>query len=139
MHKCRFRHTALAALLISLILSLESNAAMGASPQELYDDFALDARLSREYSALELRAYLKTGLIASYGNPEIKARLDQTALELLEREMPPFTISRLAIAALAAACLAACTLVPWLYRRREERTRPASQASGDPVKNNVVH
>lgn len=97
---------------------------MGVSPQALYNDFAVNGQLTRDYTASELGTCLESSSVALYGDPEIKARLDEAVLASLGPRSSPWTPTRLVVTAAVAICLAVCALLPWLLLRR--RTFPCS-------------
>ncbi len=90
----------------SLVLTLLLSAtAMAWTPQEIYDDFAQNGKLTRDYTDDELRAYLDDSTIAMYGSKDITDRLDDAIMDLLERETFPFTGFQMMIAGMVVVVL----------------------------------
>jgi hypothetical protein len=92
----------LGSLVITLLLT---TVAMAWTPQEIYDDFAQNGKLTRDYTDAELRAYLDDATVAMYGDKGIKDRLDDAVMDLLERETFPFTGFQLMIAGIVVVVL----------------------------------
>ena len=70
----------LGTLIFALVVS--GVAVAGYTPQDIYDDFAADGDLDRNYSDAELNAYLNDAQIHEYGDNSITDRLDDKVLEL---------------------------------------------------------
>lgn len=50
--------------------------AQAASPQDIYNDYAVDSALTGPYTAAELQAYLDDATIDQYGDPAVRNPLD---------------------------------------------------------------
>ena len=90
-------------LVISLVVT---GVALAATPQEIYDDYALNGPFPADkYSDADLRAYLNDATLAQYGDPTVKDQLDNYVNELLTRETFPFTGFQMMIAGIVAVVL----------------------------------
>jgi hypothetical protein len=65
----------LATVTILLVLGLVA-VAQAASPQDIYNDYAADGKLTGPYTKAELQAYLDDAAIDEYGNPTVTEPLD---------------------------------------------------------------
>jgi hypothetical protein len=93
----------LGVIVISLMIT---SVALAATPQQIYDDFAVNGPFSEgKYTDPELRAYLNDALLAQYSDPTIKGRLDDLVDDFLTRDTFPFTGFQLMIAGLVAVAL----------------------------------
>ncbi|MCE5254627.1 MAG: hypothetical protein LLG45_10575 [Actinomycetia bacterium] len=93
----------LGALAITILVS--TGAVAGWSPQDIYDDFAANGALTRDYTDAELQAYLNDATLAQYGDKEIQDRLDDAVMDLIDREVFPFTGFQLMIAGIVVVVL----------------------------------
>jgi len=98
----RVVYLVLGALLLTFLLT---TAAMAWTPQQIYDDFAQNGKLTRQYTDAELRAYLNDATIAGYADRVVKSRLDTTVMGLLNRSTFPFTGFQLMIAGIVVVAL----------------------------------
>jgi hypothetical protein len=89
-------------LVITLLLA---TVAMAWTPQEIYNDFAANGKLTRDYTDAELRAYLNDATLAQYADQDIKDRLDSAVKDILDRDEFPFTGFQLALAGIVVVCL----------------------------------
>jgi len=95
----------LGALVIALVMT---SAAMAATTEEIYNDFADDGQLNgtkAPYLDQDLRSYLNDATLHQYGNPTIIDRLDDRVNEELTRDTFPFTGFQLMIAGVVAVIL----------------------------------
>jgi hypothetical protein len=93
-------------ILGSLVLTLLlSTTAMAWTPQEIYDDFAQNGKLTRDYTDNELRAYLNDSSLDQYGDRDVKDRLDDAIMDLLDRETFPFTGFQMMVAGIVVVVL----------------------------------
>jgi hypothetical protein len=83
------------AIVINLLLTTVALA--GWTPQDIYDDFVANGKLTRTYTDAELRAYLNDASLAQYSKNDIKTRLDTIVKDLLTRDEYPFTGFQIAI------------------------------------------
>jgi len=93
----------LGSIVITLLFSAVALA--GWTPQDIYNDYAQNGKLTRDYTEAELRAYLNDATLAQYGNPAIKDPLDQVVLDLINRDVFPFTGFQLMIAGIVVVVL----------------------------------
>jgi hypothetical protein len=90
----------------SLVLTLLLTAAAVAwTPQDIYDDFAQNGALTRDYTNKELRDYLDSAPAVAYGDVDLTDRLDDAVMDLLDRETFPFTGFQMMIAGIVVVCL----------------------------------
>lgn len=113
----RWGRTGVAACVVVLGMLIASSAALAASPNQIYRDFADNGRFDRTYSAAELRATLQSATIQGYGTPAVVApmnaaiqqRLGQPAGQALgvtqQRGTLPFTGLDLALIVAGAVFL----------------------------------
>jgi hypothetical protein len=92
----------LASIVITLLVT---TAALAWTPQDIYNDFATNGKLTRDYTTAELRAYLNDATLAQYADQDIKDRLDQAVYDLIDRDEFPFTGFQLMIAGIVVVCL----------------------------------
>jgi len=92
----------LGSLVITLLLT---TGALAWTPQDIYEDFATNGKLTRDYTETELRAYLNDATGAQYYDKEIKDRLDDVVMDLIDRETFPFTGFQLMIAGIVVVVL----------------------------------
>src|SRR5680860_1889963 len=94
------RRTLLVLGLTAAAVLLFGSAALAATPQDIYDDFADDGTLDATYTQAELQAYLDDATLHQYGSPSVLDPLDDRAGVLLgamkageegERDTFPFT------------------------------------------------
>jgi len=71
--------------------------AMAWTPQDIYNDFATNGKLTRDYTDAELRAYLNDATLAQYADQDIKDRLDSVVKDLINRDEFPFTGFQIAL------------------------------------------
>jgi hypothetical protein len=91
------------AIVINLLLATVALA--GWTPQDIYDDFVTNGKLTREYTDAELRAYLNDASLAQYANSDTKNRLDTVVKDLLARDEYPFTGFQIAILVVVVVAL----------------------------------
>jgi hypothetical protein len=90
-------------LVVSLLMT---SAALAATPQDIYDDYADNGKLDGTYSQAELQAYLNDATVHQYGDPSIIDSLDRLVTDLLKgRESFPFTGFQLMIAGIVVVAL----------------------------------
>lgn len=92
----------LGALLLTVLLT---TAALAWTPQQIYDDFTTNGKLTRDYTDAELRAYLNDATVAQYYGGPLKDRLDDAVMDLLDRDEFPFTGFQLMIAGIVVVVL----------------------------------
>jgi hypothetical protein len=112
----------LSAMAITLLLA---TVAVAWTPQEIYDDFAQNGRLSRDYSDAELHAYLNDSSLAQYGDKDIKDRLDDAVMDLIERDTFPFTGFQMMIAGIVVVVLIGGGIALRLLSRPRKPTHSA--------------
>lgn len=93
----------LGAIVFTLVLTTVALA--GWTPQDIYDDFVTNGRLTREYTEAELQAYLDDSTLAQYTDPDIKKRLDDVVKDRLYRSEYPFTGFQIAILVIVVVAL----------------------------------
>ncbi|NLO26774.1 MAG: hypothetical protein GX113_01120 [Actinobacteria bacterium] len=91
-------------LLFTALLTTAAMAGPPWTPQDIYDDFVQNGKLTRDYTDAELKAYLNDATIAQYGGP-IKDRLDDAVMDLLDRDEFPFTGFQLMMAGIVVVVL----------------------------------
>lgn len=91
------------ALLLSLVIAGVAQAAH--TPQNIYDDFLANGKLTVQYTNAELQAYLNDAQLHEYGDKTVIDRLDKTVLDLVSRSTFPFTGFQLAMAGLVVVVL----------------------------------
>jgi len=84
---------------------LFSTAALAWTPQDIYDDFVANGKLTRDYTDAELRAYLNDASIDVYGDTNVVRQLDTIVRQLLDRDEFPFTGFQMLIAGIVVVCL----------------------------------
>lgn len=74
----------LLALTATLVLVLGiGGAALAASPQDIYNDYADNAKLDGTYTAAEIEAYLNDATAHQYGSAAVLTPLDSLAAKVL--------------------------------------------------------
>jgi hypothetical protein len=91
------------AIVINLLLATVALA--GWTPQDIYDDFATNGKLTRNYTDAELNAYLNDASLAQYGDSDLKKRLDDVVKDRLSRDEYPFTGFQIAILVVVVVAL----------------------------------
>lgn len=91
------------AIVINLLLATVALA--GWTPQDIYDDFATNGKLTRNYTEAELNAYLNDASMAQYGDDDLKKRLDDVVKDRLTRDEYPFTGFQIAILVVVVVAL----------------------------------
>ncbi len=93
-------------VLTSVVITLlVSAAALAWTPQEIYDDFVANGKLTRDYSDAELQAYLNDASGAEYMDSSVKGQLDTIVHGLIDRSEFPFTGFQMLIAGIVVVCL----------------------------------
>jgi hypothetical protein len=87
------------------ITLLITTVALAFTPQDIYNDYSHNGKLTQHYSDAELRAYLNDATLHQYGKPTIIGRLDDLVNDLLTRSEFPFTGFQLLIAGIVAVAL----------------------------------
>jgi uncharacterized protein YcnI len=93
----------LGAIVLNLVFATVALAAW--TPQDIYDDFATNGKLTRDYTDAELQAYLNDSTVAQYADKDIKKRLDDVVKDLLNRNEYPFTGFQIAILVIVVVAL----------------------------------
>lgn len=91
------------AIVINLLLTTVALA--GWTPQDVYDDFVTNGKLTRNYTDTELKAYLNDASLAQYSDDDLKKRLDDVVKDRLSRDEYPFTGFQIAILAVVVVAL----------------------------------
>jgi hypothetical protein len=91
------------AIVINLLLATVALA--GWTPQDIYDDFATNGKLTRNYTEAELNAYINDASLAQYGDDDFKKRLDDVVKDRLTRDEYPFTGFQIAILVVVVVAL----------------------------------
>jgi hypothetical protein len=91
------------AIVINLLLTTVALA--GWTPQDIYDDFVANGKLTRSYTDVELKAYLNDASLAQYSDDDLKKRLDDVVKDRLSRDEYPFTGFQIAILAVVVVAL----------------------------------
>ncbi|MBN1460302.1 MAG: hypothetical protein JXA57_12260 [Armatimonadetes bacterium] len=112
----------LGTLVVMLVLT---TVAVAWTPQEIYDDFAQNGKLTREYTDTELRAYLNDATLVQYPEQVVKTLLDSAVAEQLDRDTFPFTGFQLIIAGVVVVALVGGGVALRLF----SRPRKPSQGS----------
>ena len=89
-------------MLVTLLLT---TVAMAWTPQDIYNDFVTNGKLTHEYTQSELRAYLNDSTLAQYADRETKKRLDQAVSDLVNRNVFPFTGFQIAMGLIVVVVL----------------------------------
>jgi hypothetical protein len=92
----------LGALIITLLLA---TVALAWTPQDIYNDFAANGKLTKDYTDAELRAYLNDATLAQYADQDIKDRLDSAVKDIIDRSEFPFTGAQLALIGIVVVVL----------------------------------
>jgi len=92
-------------LLLTVLLATVAVAGPPWTPQDIYDDFAQNGKLTRDYTDGELKAYLNDAVVPVYGDKSIMDRLDDAVMDLLDRDEFPFTGFQLMIAGIVVVVL----------------------------------
>ncbi len=91
------------AIVINLLLTTVALA--GWTPQDIYDDFVANGKLTRSYTDAELNAYLNDATLAQYSDGDFKKRLDDVVKDRLSRDEYPFTGFQIAILVVVVVAL----------------------------------
>jgi uncharacterized protein YcnI len=91
------------AIVINLLLTTVALA--GWTPQDIYDDFVANGKLTRNYTDAELKAYLNDASLAQYSDDDFKKRLDDVVKDRLARDEYPFTGFQIAILVVVVVAL----------------------------------
>jgi hypothetical protein len=113
----------LGALIFALVLT--GVAVAGYTPQDIYNDFYADGDLDNRYSDAELHAYLNDAQVHEYGDSSITSRLDEAVLDLVTRDVFPFTGFQLTMAGIVVVVL----IGGGIALRRLSRPRRSSEPS----------
>ncbi len=108
----------LGSVVITLLLSA---VAMAWTPQDIYNDFAANGKLTREYTDAELRAYLNDATLAQYADQDIKDRCDSAVKDVIDRDEFPFTGFQIAMAVIVVVALIGGGVALRLLSRRKPR------------------
>jgi len=106
-------------------LLLTTVALAGWTPEDIYNDFAKNGKLTRDYTDAELRAYQNDATLAQYCDQDKKHRLDELVREMLGRDEYPFTGFQIAIIVIVVVVLVAGGIA----LRRYSRPHKTSQKS----------
>jgi len=112
-------------LLLTVLLTTAAVAGPPWTPQDIYDDFAKNGKLTRDYTDSELKAYLNDAVVPPYADRSIMDRLDDAVMDLLDRDEFPFTGFQLMIAGIVVVVL----IGGGLALRLATRPRKSSQSS----------
>ena len=74
------------------------------SPQDIYNDFATNGKLTHSYTQAQLKAYLNDTTLGAYSLKTIKSQLDNV-VEALVRPSFPFTGFQMLLAGIAVVAL----------------------------------
>jgi uncharacterized protein YcnI len=88
-----------------MTLLVTTVAIAGWTPEDIYNDFVTNGKLTRDYTDAELQAYLNDATVAQYSDPDKKKRLDELIQEILDRDEYPFTGFQIAIIAIVVVVL----------------------------------
>jgi uncharacterized protein YcnI len=91
------------AIVVNLLLTTVAMA--GWTPQDIYDDFVTNGKLTRDYTDAELNAYLNDASLAQYSDDDVKKRLDDVVKDRLSRDVYPFTGFQIAILVVVVVAL----------------------------------
>jgi hypothetical protein len=106
-----------------MTLALTTVALAGWTPQDIYNDFATNGKLTRNYTDAELQAYLNDATLAGYSDPDKKKRLDDLVNELLGRDEFPFTGFEIAMIAIVVVILVGGGVALRYYSRPQKPTQ----------------
>jgi hypothetical protein len=98
----RVVYLVLGSLLLTLVLT---TVAVAWTPQQIYDDFAQNGKLTRNYTDAELSAYLNNATLVQYADRNVKTALDTAVTKLLNRTTFPFTGFQILMAGIVVAIL----------------------------------
>lgn len=121
----RFVLLIVGSLLLTVLLTTAAIAGPPWTPQDIYDDFAKNGKLTRDYTDRELKAYLNDAVVPIYADKSIMDRLDDAVMDLLDRDEFPFTGFQLMIAGIVVVVL----IGGGVALRLATRTRKSSQSS----------
>lgn len=79
------RRTSITVLAVALVLVFGlGGVAFAASPQDVYNDYADNAKLDGTYTAAELNAYLNDATVEQYGSADVLTPLDTLVTKVLD-------------------------------------------------------
>jgi len=79
------RRTSITVLAVALVLVFGlGGVALAASPQDVYNDYADNAKLDGTYTETELEAYLNDATVHQYGSADVLTPLDALVTKLLD-------------------------------------------------------
>ena len=87
------------------ITLLITTVALAFTPQDIYNDYSQNGKLTQHYSDAELRAYLNDNTLHMYKPSNRIRSLDDLVNSLLTRDTFPFTGFQLMIAGIVAVAL----------------------------------
>lgn len=93
------------ALVITLLSTTVAMA--GWTPEDIYDDYVTNGKLTRDYTQAELLAYINSASLAQYSDTDVKKLLDAIVKDRLDREEFPFTGFQIAIIVIVVVVLIA--------------------------------
>jgi len=108
----------------ALVITLLSPAVAlaGWTPQDIYDDYATNGKLTHEYTEAELLAYLNDASLDQYGSTDLKKALDAVVQDRLDREEFPFTGAEIGIiVAVVVVLIAGGILLRYFSRPRKPK------------------
>ena len=109
-------------MLVTLLLT---TVALAFTPQDIYNDFVTNGKLTHTYTESELRAYLNDSTIAQYADRETKKKLDEAVNDLINRNVFPFTGFQIAMGAIVVVILVGGGIALRFFtkpRRRREQS-----------------
>ena len=79
------RRTSITVLAVALVLVFGlGGVALAASPRDVYNDYADNAKLDGTYTAAELGAYLNDATVHQYGSADVLTPLDTLVTKVLD-------------------------------------------------------
>ncbi|MBN1632263.1 MAG: hypothetical protein JW990_21105 [Thermoleophilia bacterium] len=122
------RATYLAVSVAIFVLICGGVATAGSSPQDIYDDYAVDGVLNNTYTASQLQTCLNDAQLHEYGDPSVTSGLDDAVMDLMAREVFPVSGFQIAMAVLVVVVL----IVGGIMLRRLSRPRRLPEGQGEP-------
>jgi hypothetical protein len=116
----------LGVLVFSLVLS--GVAIAGNTPQDIYNDFYADGNLKNNYTDAELHAYLNDAQVHEYGDSSVTSRLDEAVLDLVTRNVFPFTGFQLMMAGIVVVVLIGGGIALRRFSRPRKSSGPSEES-----------
>jgi hypothetical protein len=102
----------------------------GSTPLDIYSDYVANGKLTEDYSAAELLAYLDSTSLAEYGDAYVNRALVATVKYQTDRGVFPSTGFQIALIAIAVVVLVAGGVLLRYFSRPRTRQRKGSRETG---------